>query len=263
MRDEIVDGMVRFLLLAAFTASALAQVNLDAVPDPVPRAEPFNPTANAPYNVFGREYVPYQSLVEYKRQGTVAWYGGKFHGQRTWSGETYDMYSMTGAHPTLPIPSYVRIRNLENGKTAVVRINDRGPFHSGRVMDVSYAAAHKLGFAKAGAATVEVEAVLFGAQPAVPVAKPEPPEPSPTLRASADSRGIFLQLGAFGAVGNAESFRARVQAELAELSLTASTVEQKNLHRVLVGPFKTRPEANQTAEKLRESLGIRPVLVVR
>src|SRR4051812_45244940 len=121
-----------------------APVNLDTLADAHPRPEPLNARANEPYTVFGKEYVPYKALVEYRRQGTVSWYGRKFHGQRTWSGEIYDMYAMTGAHPTLPIPSYVKITNLENKKTAVVRINDRGPFHSGRVMDVSYAAAYRL-----------------------------------------------------------------------------------------------------------------------
>jgi rare lipoprotein A len=238
-------------------------VNLDSVADAAPRAEPFNWRANEPYTVFGKEYVPYKALVEYRRQGTISWYGRKFHGQRTWSGEVYDMYAMTAAHPTLAIPSYVRIRNLENGRSVVVRINDRGPFHSGRVMDVSYAAAHKLGFASSGAATVEVESILFAGTPP-PAAKPEAPADSaPLLQATEDRRGIFLQLGAFGSSSNAESFRDKLQPKLAELQLSAHNVLRDRLYRVQVGPFNSRPEATQSAEKLQEFVGIKPVVVVR
>jgi rare lipoprotein A len=238
-------------------------VNLDALPELTPRVEAFNSRANETYTVFGKEYVPYKALVEYRRQGTISWYGRKFHGQRTWSGEVYDMYAMMAAHPTLPIPSYARVTNLENQRSVIVRINDRGPFHSGRVMDVSYAAAYKLGFAQSGAATAEVEAILFKSTAPTPVAPPEAPEAAASLQASTDLHGIFLQLGAFGSSSNAESFRDKVQPQLSEVQLSAHSVLRDKLHRVQVGPFKTRAEANQTAEKLRELLGIRPVLVVR
>jgi rare lipoprotein A len=235
-------------------------VNLDTLADASPRAEAFIRRANEPYTVFGKEYLPYKALVEYRRQGTVSWYGRKFHGQRTWSGEVYDMYAMTAAHPTLPIPSYARITNLENRRSAVVRINDRGPFHSGRIMDVSYAAAHKLGFAQSGAATVEVESILFQRAASAP---PEPPEPPASLQATQDRGAIFLQLGAFGSSDNADSFRDKLQPQLAEMQLSPHTVQRDRLYRVQVGPFTTRPSANQTAEKLREVLGIKPVVVVR
>lgn len=249
-------------------------VDLDKVADAVPRAEPANARANEPYTVYGREYAPYRAVVEYRRQGTISWYGRKFHGQRTWSGEVYDMYAMTAAHPTLAIPSYARITNLENKRSVVVRINDRGPFLSGRIMDVSYAAAHRLGFARSGTATVEVEAILPGdpppvvaaAKPVPVTAKPapaEPAEPAATLATSADAPGIFLQLGAFGAAQNAESFRSKVQPQLAEERLSAQVVERAQLFRVQVGPFRSRQEASQVAEKLREPLGIRPIVVVR
>ena len=135
-------------------------VNLDALSEPVPRVEAMNAQANQPYSVFGREYVPLLEPGPYKRQGTASWYGRKFHGQQTSSGEIYDMYALTAAHPTLPIPSYARILNLENGNSVVVRINDRGPFSSGRIMDVSYAAAYRLGFVQETLANVEVESIV-------------------------------------------------------------------------------------------------------
>jgi rare lipoprotein A len=139
-----------------------APTNLDQVADAVPRAEPLHRYANRPYTALGRDYVPMTSLQPFRQRGLASWYGKRYHGQKTSSGETYDMYAMTAAHPTLPIPSYARVTNLANGRSVVVRINDRGPFRAGRVIDVSYVAAHKLGFVQAGQAQVEVEAVVPG-----------------------------------------------------------------------------------------------------
>ena len=134
--------------------------NADGIADARPRSEPLNPGANNPYSVLGRKYVPYQSLTPYRQRGLASWYGRKFHGKRTSSGERYDMYAMTAAHTILPIPSYARVTNLSNGRSVVVRVNDRGPFHSDRIIDLSYAAAYKLGFVNAGSVQVEVEAIL-------------------------------------------------------------------------------------------------------
>src|SRR5688572_6241921 len=132
------------------------------VPDAVPRAEPLHKFANRPYKALGKEYVPMTALQPFRQRGMASWYGKRYHGQKTSSGELYDMYAMSAAHPTLPIPSYARVTNVANGRSVVVRINDRGPFLHGRVIDLSYAAAHKLGYIQAGAAQVEVEAVLPG-----------------------------------------------------------------------------------------------------
>jgi len=137
-------------------------VNLDRVADAKPRVEPLHPGANNPYTVLGRKYVPYQSLKPYRQRGVASWYGRKFHGRRTSSGERYDMYAMTAAHTVLPIPSYARVTHLGNGRSVIVRINDRGPFHADRIIDLSYAAAHKLGIVNAGSARVEVETILAG-----------------------------------------------------------------------------------------------------
>jgi rare lipoprotein A len=137
-------------------------VNLDRLADATPRLEPLNPGANTPYTALGRKYVPYTSLKAYRARGVATWYGRKFQGKRTSSGERYDMYAMTAAHTILPIPSYARVTNLANGKSVVVRINDRGPFHAERIIDLSYAAAYKLGYVNAGSAKVEVEAILPG-----------------------------------------------------------------------------------------------------
>ena len=134
--------------------------DLDRVADAVPRVEPLHKYANRPYTALGREYVPMTSLQPFRQRGIASWYGTRYHGQKTSSGELYDMYAMSAAHPTLPIPSYARVTNLANGRSVVVRINDRGPFRSARVIDLSYVAAHRLGFIQAGQAQVEVEAIV-------------------------------------------------------------------------------------------------------
>lgn len=228
--------------------------------------------------MFGRDYAPLKPGAAYKRQGTVSWYGRKFHGQRTASGEFYDMFAMTAAHPTLPIPSYARVFNLETQRSVIVRINDRGPYSSGRLMDVSYAAAHRLGFAESALATVEVEAIFAGPavelaavmpRPAIAAELPreEPPAPIPV---AADRRGVFLQLGAFSSRANAENLGARIQREFgaADWMKTGAVsllgIELRaNLHRVQLGPYASRAEANAAAEKIREAVEIRPLVVVR
>jgi len=136
--------------------------NIDGIADATPRVEPLHKFANRPYRAMGKDYTPLTSVQSFKQRGMASWYGKKFHGQKTASGELYDMYKMTAAHPTLPIPSYVRVTRVANGKSVIVRVNDRGPFHAGRVMDLSYVAAYKLGYIQAGAAEVTIEAIVPG-----------------------------------------------------------------------------------------------------
>ena len=136
--------------------------NIDAIADATPRVEPLHKFANRPYSALGKNYAPLTSVQSFKQRGLASWYGKKFHGQKTASGELYDMYKMTAAHPTLPIPSYVRVTRIANGKSVVVRVNDRGPFHAQRVIDLSYVAAYKLGYIQAGAAEVTLEAIVPG-----------------------------------------------------------------------------------------------------
>jgi len=129
-------------------------------PDPEPQVEPYAKRGNKPYVVFGKTYTPFTDDRPFKQRGIGSWYGRKFHGQKTSSGEPYDMYKMTAAHPLLPIPSYARVTNLSNGKQVIVRVNDRGPFHSGRIIDLSYTAALKLGYLGKGSSELEVERIL-------------------------------------------------------------------------------------------------------
>lgn len=138
---------------------AILPAGLDDIPDAVPRIEPFHQPAFRPYNVFGQQYVPRTELTPFRERGHGSWYGRRFHGNPTSTGEPYDMYAMTAAHPTLPLPSYARVTNVANGRSVIVRINDRGPFLRGRIIDLSYAAAHRLGYINAGSALVEVESI--------------------------------------------------------------------------------------------------------
>src|SRR5204863_1791934 len=136
---------------------------LDQIADAQPRVEPIKASTARPYTVFGRTYAPMTQVAAYKARGKASWYGKRYHGQPTSSGEIYDMYAMTAAHPTLPIPSFVRVTNLANRRSVVVRVNDRGPFHGDRIIDLSYAAAHKLGIVQRGSAEVEVESIAVAA----------------------------------------------------------------------------------------------------
>jgi len=139
--------------------------DLASIPDALPRHEPLHRWANRPYEALGKRYVPLTRVGPFQQRGVATWYGKRFHGKSTSSGETYDMYRMSAAHPILPIPSYARVTNLANGRTVIVRVNDRGPFHASRIIDLSYAAAYKLGYVAAGSARVLVEQIVPGGTP--------------------------------------------------------------------------------------------------
>jgi rare lipoprotein A len=248
--------------------------NLEAIPDAVPREEPLNRFANRPYSVLGRDYVPLREVGSYRATGVASWYGRKFHGQKTSSGEPYDMYGMTAAHPTLPIPSYARITNPANGRSVVVRVNDRGPFHAGRVIDLSYTAAWKLGYVGNGSTLVQVESILPGTDTMLArsvVAADDPiaqfatmPEPAAKpLPIVSDSRGIYLQLGAFGNADNAEALRSRLARELTDLAGQLVVRAEGGLYRLQLGPWTTREEARRTADKIAETMELRPIVVNR
>jgi rare lipoprotein A len=272
--------------------------NLDSIADAVPRVEPIQPGTARPYVVMGKSYTPMTSLARYKASGIATWYGRRYHGKQTSSGEPYDMYAMTAAHTTLPIPSYARVTNLKNGKSVVVRINDRGPFVEGRIIDLSYTAAHRIGVLAGGSAMVEVESIVpdgAGAmvasvppQPAAPAPRlesaplaaarePEPPatqlaaaEPPPAVAANAppapvttDAGGIYVQLGAFGSRENAENFLARMKIQIEWLASTLHVFSRDGLYRVHAGPYPREVEARQAADRINQALGVRPFVLTR
>jgi rare lipoprotein A len=250
--------------------------NIDAIPDAVPKNEPLHRFANNPYSVLGRDYVPLRARTPYRARGVASWYGRKFHGQKTSSGESYDMYGMTAAHPTLPIPSYVRVSNPGNGRSVVLRVNDRGPFLHDRVIDLSYSAAWKLGYIGNGSTLVDVESVLPGQTTAPAQAPPldddpiarlvlaEPPPPvAPVLPEVKDARGIYLQLGAFSNADNAEALRGRLARELGGFAERLVVKPGGGMYRLQLGPWADREEARRTADKIAEMLEFKPVVVQR
>jgi rare lipoprotein A len=245
--------------------------NLAAVPDAIAKDEPLARLANQPYEVLGNRYVPDISDKPYKAQGIASWYGRKFHGKRTSSGEPYDMYGMTAAHRTLPVPSYARVTNLKNGKSVVVRVNDRGPFHPERLIDLSYTAALKLGLLGTGSGIVQVERVFPGessrlARNATPdINNLQPvgvPAAAPGITPDTGAAGLFLQLGAFGSQVSAEAFRDKVRQDLVWLNESIRIVPKDGLFRVRLGPYPTRVEARAIAEKIRSTLDFAPLMAV-
>jgi rare lipoprotein A len=222
--------------------------NLEAIPDAVPHAEPLNRSANRPYEVLGSAYVPQTAYRAYSEEGVASWYGRRFHGKKTSSGEPYDMYAMTAAHPTLPIPSYARVTSLANGKSVVVRINDRGPFHSKRIIDLSYTAAAKLGYAGKGSTRVRVESI----DPADYEMKDE-----------AIKDGVYLQVGAFASADNAQQLQARLTRELGLDASQTRIVVAGNLHRVQLGPYSSDSAAQVERSRVQQRLEMNAIVVRR
>ncbi|MDR2875785.1 MAG: septal ring lytic transglycosylase RlpA family protein [Methylobacillus sp.] len=230
--------------------------NLDQIPDAVPRYEPPQSRFNKPYTALGQSYTPMTQYQPYKARGLASWYGKRYHGQKTSTGEIYDMYAMTAAHTTLPIPGYARVTSLANGKSVVVRVNDRGPFHKDRIIDLSYAAAHRLGIAEGGSGMVEVEAI-DARQPQKSAAPETPAAASPAISSSANSAsGAYVQAGAFRSRDNAEQLLDKLrQRGLAE-NVTAENWYNDDVYRVRLGPYSSRDEAERAAASIRDALGI-------
>ncbi len=256
--------------------------NLDGIPDAVPKQEPFNRQTSKAYKVMGKRYVPLADNIDYKARGQASWYGRKFHGNTTSIGEPYDMYAMSAAHPTLPLPSYARVTNLENGKSVVVRVNDRGPFHPGRIIDLSYTAAHKLDVLK-DVTEVEVAAVQADAAPTsfaalaaeevslASVQTSVQAEPVPALQAVAGKteppridagQRVYLQLGAFGNPVAADGVMARATAKLSSDFPSVMRLESNGLYKVQAGPFANAEAADQAAALIKTDLGIQAFKVI-
>ncbi|MEO8627000.1 MAG: septal ring lytic transglycosylase RlpA family protein [Betaproteobacteria bacterium] len=252
--------------------------NIEEIPDARPRAEPIKASTAKPYVALGQRYTPMTAATPYKARGLASWYGRRYHGKPTASGELYNMYAMTAAHPTLPIPSYARVSNVRSGKTVVVRINDRGPFHSDRLIDLSYAAAMKLGIVRSGSDLVDIESVLPGeATPAslppateatqspvdLPAASQAASDVAPSASTQSATAGVYIQLGAFAARNNAEDFLSRIRSELSWLSESLAVFTRDGLYRVHIGPYPDREQASQVASRIAQSMDVRPVVISR
>ncbi|MEL0167767.1 MAG: septal ring lytic transglycosylase RlpA family protein [Pseudomonadaceae bacterium] len=246
--------------------------DVSLIPDAIPTPHTGAYKAS-PYTVLGQRYHPMQDGRSYREEGTASWYGTKFHGQNTANGELYDLYGMSAAHKTLPLPTYVKVTNLENGRQVIVRVNDRGPFYSDRIIDLSFAAAKKLGYADQGTARVRVEGidpvawqqqnnpsylVTREAVSTAPVMAALPPEPVENVRAG----GYYLQVGAFSSDQAAQALRQRVMGVVGSNVLVSPVqIDSRTLHRVRVGPLNTQDEARRMMETLRVANLGTPALV--
>ncbi len=218
-------------------------VDVNAIPDAVPRVEPPCVPCMRPYQVAGVGYQPLVSAAGYQAHGLASWYGREFHGRPTANGERYDMLAMSAAHPTLPIPSYARVTNPANGRSVVVRINDRGPFKRGRLIDLSYVAAAKLGLVGHGSGPVEMRSVLPVGTAPTAITAGATTEPAPTA-------AVYLQVGAFGDATAAQRLANRLRGEaLAPVSVDTTDNGARRLHRVRLGPL-SQALADQAVTRL-------------
>jgi rare lipoprotein A len=224
------------------------QVDVSAIPDASPRNDPRSASGNKPYTVFGKMYYPLKDAGGYSERGIASWYGKKFHGKKTSSGEAYDMYAMTAAHKTLPLPSYVRVRNLNNGRSVTLRVNDRGPFLDNRLIDLSYAAASRLGIVGSGTGIVEVVGVSadqpdsggMTAQAPAPAMAEDPAQPR-----------LYLQVGAFASRDNAENLRLQLErAEFKPVQVQVASQDQATLYRVRIGPLASVHASDSLAQRI-------------
>jgi len=229
-------------------------VDVQAIPDATPRIEPFASANLRPYVISGRRYTPMADNRGFRQEGVASWYGRQFHGKRTANGETYDMYAMTAAHPTLPLPSYARVTRKSTGRSVIVRVNDRGPFHSARIIDLSYAAAAKLDLIASGTGTVVVEAISHD-QIRAGVDLPQTPNaPQAQQTPRTHAAQIFLQFGAFSVADYADRLAKRLRQNFQHMA----TVRRGNdgLYRVLIGPYSRRDAAIAAARAIQERTGL-------
>lgn len=229
------------------------QPDWQRMPQPVPRPEPASAYGNrSPYTVLGRSYHVLSDARGYRERGLASWYGAKFHGRATSSMEPYDMCAFSAAHKTLPLPSYARVTHLGNGRSVIVRINDRGPFHEGRVIDLSYVAALALGVYQTGTAMVEVEAIVPSGPVPVTTVAATTPAPAGAHGPVADG-GVYVQVGAFNNAGNARSLHRQLRRDGEPARIERVYNRGRRLYRVRLGPFPATALAEAARERVRRA----------
>lgn len=234
--------------------------HLDNIPDAVPKIEPLHKYSTKPYLALGKKYYPLENAKDYKKRGVASWYGKMFHGKKTASGELYDMYSMTAAHTVLPLPSYVKVTNVENGRSVIVRVNDRGPFKHEREIDLSYAAAHKLRLIEKGSGLVDVETI----DPTQYISSQE--NTNVTLSPSPKAVALpqhFVQAGAFGDENNAIALQGRIEGLDIEQVAKINRMYNNGLYRLTVGPYQTKEQAEKIAQLIHNQLNISTIITIK
>jgi rare lipoprotein A len=247
--------------------------NLDDIPNAIPKKEPLLSRSNRPYKALGATYTPMTRHQPYKAKGVASWYGKRFHGKKTSSGEVYDMYGMSAAHTILPLPSYVKVTNPANGRSVIVRVNDRGPFKHNREIDLSYAAAYKLRFISKGSTAVEVEAIdtnnisyntaTTEIIPAEAGLEASPNKESEASNIDMHAPGVYVQAGAFKNEANAEALLKKIQGLGMSENVGLNRVYNNNLHRLKLGPYNSRSEADEAAANMRRELNIPAITITQ
>lgn len=247
-----------------------APANMDSIPDARPKPEEYSIRANKPYRALNQQYTPMQSYMPYKEEGIASWYGKRYHGKKTSIGETYDMYGMTAAHTTLPIPSYAKVTNTANGRSVIVRVNDRGPFIDGRIIDLSYAAAYKLRMAEKGSAKVLVEAIdtRYAAleKNAIPTDADAinhvytPQEIPASSAVITNGAGYYVQVGAYKSQENSRKLIDRIQAFDRPDTIQLIEVESEGYYRVKFGPYDSKDAADSAAVQLRKQYNVGTII---
>jgi len=221
--------------------------NLSSIPNAIPKKEPLNKFSNRPYKVFGKTYYPMTSLKQYTATGYATWYGKKYHGNKTSIGEVYDMYKMTAAHKTLPLPCYVKVTNLKNDKTVIVRVNDRGPFVKDRIIDLSYAAANRLEIIEKGSELVKVELIDLDEK----------------VKVSKINKQIYIQAGLFSDEKNANNLINKIKKLGTVTNENIKKIKNEDQFQVLIGPFKNLPYAKIKKDELSDNFFINGFIVKR
>ena len=221
--------------------------NLSSIPNAIPKKEPLNKFSNRPYKVFGKTYYPMTSLKPYTATGYATWYGKKYHGNKTSIGEVYDMYKMTAAHKTLPLPCYVKVTNLKNDKTVIVRVNDRGPFVKDRIIDLSYAAANRLEIIEKGSELVKVELIDLDKK----------------VKVSEINKQIYIQAGLFSDEKNANNLINKIKKLGTVKNENIKKIKNEDQFQVLIGPFANNQKAKNKKDELSNNFFINGFIVKR
>ena len=221
--------------------------NLSSIPNAIPKREPLNKFSNRPYKVFGKTYYPMTSLKPYTATGYATWYGNPYHGNQTSIGEVYDMYKMTAAHKTLPLPCYVKVTNLKNDKTVIVRVNDRGPFVKDRIIDLSYAAANRLEIIEKGSELVKVELIDLDKK----------------VKVSKVNKQIYIQAGLFSDEKNANNLIDKIKKLGTVKNENIKKIKNEDQFQVLIGPFKNNQKAKIKKDELSDNFFINGFIVKR
>jgi rare lipoprotein A len=229
--------------------------NLDKIPDAQPKYEALSKRANRPYVAFNKKYVPMQKIIPFEEEGYASWYGKRYHGRKTSIGETYDMYQMTGAHKTLPLPCYIKVTNLENKLSVVIRVNDRGPFIDERIVDLSYAAAQRLRIIEKGSELVKIEML----NPSL--AKKNLDQSNNTSSADPSIKDFYIQAGAFSSEDNATNLINKLTTIIFKNSLNIRKINKNSLYLVTIGPYDTQKFAEKALKDISKKIQLNSFII--